>query len=119
MSQIRPSINTELIKVMTGMWRCGRSVILRLIQEELLENSVNSEQFICINFEDMRYSHLLTAEALHDEIAKSCRYCRHGIYFFDNIQKSKTGRKALIHFVLLSIVIYTLQAPTQSFYLVS
>ena len=37
MKRIRPFIDTELIKVMTGIRRCGKSVMLSLIQEELVE----------------------------------------------------------------------------------
>ena len=58
MSRIRPFINTELIKVMTGIRRCGKSVMLELIKQELEESGVNPAQFISINFEDMSYSHL-------------------------------------------------------------
>ena len=68
MSRIRPFIGGELIKVMTGIRRSGKSVILELIKGELLESGVSPSHFISINFEDMRYSHLHTAEALHGEI---------------------------------------------------
>ena len=61
MSRIRPFIGTELIKVITGIRRCGRSVMLELIQQGLTESSVSSTQFISINFKDMSYSHLQTA----------------------------------------------------------
>ena len=64
MSRIRPFIGTELVKVMTGIRRCGKSVMLELIQQELAESGVSRAQFISINFEDMSYSHLQTAQAL-------------------------------------------------------
>lgn len=38
MSRIRPFIGTELVKVMTGIRRCGKSVMLELIQQELAES---------------------------------------------------------------------------------
>lgn len=96
MHRIRPFINTELIKVMTGMHRSGKSVMLKLIQEELLDNGVKSEQFICINFEDMRFSHLLTAETLHDEIIKKADNVAGKVYlFFDEIQEVKEWEKCV------------------------
>ena len=55
MSRIRPFIGTDLIKVMTGIRRCGKSVMLELIKQELTESGVSSTQFISINFEDMSY----------------------------------------------------------------
>ena len=71
MKRIRPFIGTDLIKVMTGIRRCGKSVMLELIKEELVESGVSPAQFISINFEDMRNSHLQTAQALHDEVTVS------------------------------------------------
>ena len=44
MSRIRPFIRTELIKVVTGIRRCGKSVMLELIKLELKESGVNSVQ---------------------------------------------------------------------------
>ena len=44
MSRIRPFIGTELIKVVTGIRRCGKSVMLELIKLELKESGVNSTQ---------------------------------------------------------------------------
>ena len=60
MSRIRPFIGSELIKVMTGIRRCGKSVMLELIKEELTASGVAPSQFISINFEDMSYAHLQT-----------------------------------------------------------
>ena len=88
MSRIRPFMGGELIKVMTGIRRSGKSVMLELIKEELLETDVSPAQFIAINFEDMRYSHLCTAEALHEEILKQAREIQGKAYlFFDEIQE--------------------------------
>ena len=61
MNRIRPFIGGELIKVMTGIRRSGKSVMLELIKEELAEAGVAPSQMISINFEDMRYSHLQRA----------------------------------------------------------
>ena len=56
MSRIRPFIGSELIKVMTGIRRCGKSVMLELIKQELTESGIDTARFISINFEDMRYA---------------------------------------------------------------
>ena len=48
----------QLIKVVTGIRRCGKSVMLELIKQELTESGVSPIQFISINFEDMSYSHI-------------------------------------------------------------
>lgn len=99
MSRIRPFIGTELVKVMTGIRRCGKSVMLELIQQELTESGVSSAQFIAINFEDMSYSHLQTAQALHDEITKRAKEIGGKVYlFFDEIQEVKDWEKCINSF---------------------
>ena len=96
MKRIRPFINTELIKVMTGIRRCGKSVMLELIKEELVESGVSPDQFISINFEDFNYAHLQTAKALHDEITKSAAKINGKVYlFFDEIQEVEDWEKCI------------------------
>ena len=96
MSRIRPFMGTDLIKVMTGIRRCGKSVMLKLIQQELTESGVSSTQFISLNFEDMCYSHLLTAQALNDEIVKRAEKIGGKVYlFFDEIQEIKDWEKCI------------------------
>ena len=96
MRRIRPFINTELVKVMTGIRRCGKSVMLELIKIELMENGISKEQFISINFEDMSYTHLLTAKALHDEIINVANKINGKVYlFFDEIQEVEGWEKCI------------------------
>lgn len=88
MRQIRPFINTDLIKVLTGFRRSGKSVMLELIQEELLKTGVKEEQCISINFEKMKNAHLLDAISLHDEILRRIESIEGKVYlFFDEIQE--------------------------------
>ena len=49
MKRIRPFIGTEIVKVMTGIRRCGKSVMLELIKQELVESGVCESNFISIN----------------------------------------------------------------------
>lgn len=96
MRRIRPFIGTELIKVMTGIRRCGKSVMLQLIQQELVESGVSPAQFISINFEDMRYSHLQNAKALHEEILSRAAEVEGKVYlFFDEIQEVEGWEKCI------------------------
>lgn len=86
--RIRPFIGLDVIKVMTGIRRSGKSVMLELIKQELTDSGVSPSQFISINFEDMRYSHLQTAQALHEEILKKAAEIDGKVYlFFDEIQE--------------------------------
>ncbi|MCD8009544.1 MAG: ATP-binding protein [Lachnospiraceae bacterium] len=88
MSRIRPFIGTDLVKVLTGIRRSGKSVMLDLIQEELAENGVERRQFIALNFEDMSNAPLCTAMALHEEILRRVQQISGKVYlFFDEIQE--------------------------------
>ncbi len=99
--RIRPFINTDLIKVMTGMRRCGKSVMLELIKQELLASGVSRQQIIFLNFEDMRYAHLNNAQALHDEVIKLATPIEGKIFlFFDEIQEVEHWEKCLNSFRL-------------------
>ena len=108
MSRIRPFIGKELIKVITGIRRAGKSVMLELIKEELLASGVSRSRFISINFEDMRYAHLLNAVTLHAEILRQAEGLDGKVYlFFDEIQEVTDWEKCINSFrVALDCDIY-------------
>lgn len=88
MSRIRPFIGSDLVKVLTGIRRCGKSVMLELIQEEIISSGVDPSQFISINFENMSNASLCTAQTLHDEIICRAAQISGKVYlFFDEIQE--------------------------------
>ena len=88
MARIRPFIDGDLIKVLTGIRRSGKSVMLELIKDELRARGVTEEQLVAFNFEDMRNAQLCTAEALHDELVRRAVSIKGKIYFFfDEIQE--------------------------------
>lgn len=88
MARIRPFIDGDLIKVLTGIRRSGKSVMLELIKDELRARGVTGEQLVAFNFEDMRNAQLCTAEALHDELVRRAASIKGKIYFFfDEIQE--------------------------------
>lgn len=96
MERIRPFIGNDLVKVMTGIRRSGKSVMLDLIKDELLQAGVVADHCISINFEDMRNTHLLTAEALHHEILQRTENLSGKIYlFFDEIQEVADWEKCV------------------------
>lgn len=88
MARIRPFIDGDLIKMLTGIRRSGKSVMLELIKDELRARGVTEEQLVAFNFEDMRNAQLCTAEALHDELVRRAASIKGKIYFFfDEIQE--------------------------------
>lgn len=55
----------QLIKIVTGIRRCGKSTLLEIYQDYLRENGVSETQIISINFEDMDYEELTDCRKLH------------------------------------------------------
>ena len=97
LSQIRPFIDKSgLIKVIVGVRRSGKSIMLELIKEELLDKNVPRDQMISINFEDMNYSSLTTAASLHDYLKTKIEAIEGRAYIFlDEIQEVKDWEKCV------------------------
>ena len=76
----------ELIKVVTGIRRCGKSTLLELYRLWLMENGVEQDQIQSVNFEDMEYSHLTDHKALHKYILEHCAQGKMNYIFLDEIQ---------------------------------
>ncbi|MCL2441575.1 MAG: ATP-binding protein [Treponema sp.] len=76
----------ELIKVITGIRRCGKSTLFELFRLWLLENNTSPQQIQSINFEDADSSHLTDYKKLHNHIIKNCVPDRMNYIFLDEIQ---------------------------------
>lgn len=98
-SKIRPFIDKEQIKVLSGMRRTGKSFMLELIKEELLEQGINQSQIISMNFEQMKHANLLNDKSLHEEISRISIETNKKLYlFFDEIQEVANWEKAINSF---------------------
>lgn len=88
MQQIRPFIGGDLVKVITGMRRSGKSVMLDLIQEELKKSGVGANQLIAYNFENLQYAHLSKSQALYQDLSQNIKETPGKAYIFlDEIQE--------------------------------
>ncbi len=96
MQRIRPFINTDLIKVFTGIRRAGKSVMLELVKNELKESGIGEENFLCINFEQFSNSQFLDVESLYKKITDFQKNTKGKIYlFFDEIQEVDGWEKCI------------------------
>ena len=68
LSKIRPFYDVDLIKVITGIRRSGKSVILTQIIDEIKENGVNDKYIIYVNFESKEYSFIKDDDDLYKYI---------------------------------------------------
>lgn len=98
LNRIRPFYESELIKVLIGLRRSGKSVILRQIMEELKENGVAESQMIYMNFEDFQYSHITDAEQLYHYVCERRNKEEKYYLFFDEIQMVKEFERVINSF---------------------
>ena len=68
LNRIRPFYESEMIKVITGIRRCGKSTIMRQIIDEIKEKGIGEEYIIYVNFEDYKYRKISNADALYEYI---------------------------------------------------
>lgn len=85
----------KIIKVITGVRRCGKSTLLKMYKDYLLENSVTAEQIIDINFEDFDYEDLLDAKALYAYIKERIVPDKMTYLILDEIQNVKDFQKVV------------------------
>ena len=68
LAKIRPFYDADLIKVLTGVRRCGKSVLLGQIEEELRSGGYDEGHIIKVNFEDLRFEKIRNAERLNQYV---------------------------------------------------
>ena len=89
-------MNTDLIKVFTGIRRAGKSVMLELVKNELKESGIGEENFLCINFEQFSNSQYLDVQSLYKKIVDFQKNTKGKIYlFFDEIQEVDGWEKCI------------------------
>ena len=98
LSKIRPFYDQDLIKVIMGIRRCGKSVLLLQIIDELKEKGIEEKQIIYINFENEDYSFIKNDIDLHNYIKEKITNKEKYYLFFDEIQNVKNWEKAINSF---------------------
>jgi predicted AAA+ superfamily ATPase len=90
----------KIIKVITGIRRCGKSTLLHLFQEYLLNNEVEDEQIIAINFEDYEFDELKNPKELYNYIKDRLLPGRMVYLFLDEIQNVLEFQKVVDSFFI-------------------
>ncbi len=85
----------QIIKVVTGIRRCGKSVLLEQYQDRLRAAGVEAEQIISINFEDLDYEDLLDYKALYQYIKERLCGGKMTYIFLDEIQNVPDFQKVV------------------------
>lgn len=87
----------EPVKVITGIRRCGKSSLLKLMQEYLLNSGVKQNQIIVINFESLEFQELNYKE-LYEYVKKKIPTRKRAYLFFDELQRIERWEDAINSF---------------------
>lgn len=98
LEKIRPFYEVDLIKVLTGVRRCGKSILLGQIEEEFRKKGVEEDHIIEVNFEDVKYEKIRTCDKLNKYVLSKIRDDGRYYIFLDEIQHVRSFEKVLASF---------------------
>lgn len=90
----------QLIKIVTGVRRCGKSVLLKMYQDYLKNNGVKESQIVTINFEDLDYEELTNYKKLDNYLKEKLIPNKMTYIFLDEIQNVDQFPKVLDSFYI-------------------
>ena len=98
LNQIRPFYDVDLIKVIVGVRRAGKSILLETIMDEIIKSGISIEHIIYINFENLDFYYIKNFLDLHQEVKSRIVDDKKYYIFLDEIQHIKEFEKALSSF---------------------
>lgn len=96
MKRIRPFMGKDIVKVLTGIRRCGKSVMLELIKEELLEQGIEKSCILSINFETRALDYVKDVESAYRFIQSYAEKIKQKlILLLDEVQELKDWERMI------------------------
>ena len=95
MQRLKAFKDNKIIKVVTGLRRSGKSTLLEMFREELLQSGVQPEQIQYINFDLMKYDAVRHYKQLYDLVTEKALPNKKNYLFFDEIQQVSGWEKTL------------------------
>ncbi len=86
LSKLRQLKDQNLIKVITGVRRCGKSTLLEAFKNELLSSGISAKNIVFLNFEERKNLNFTNWTALYDEIIKNISNDEQYYIFLDEVQ---------------------------------
>lgn len=86
LERIRPFYDSEMIKVLTGIRRCGKSTLMLQMIEEIRQHGAADDHIIYINFENYKYKKLCAPDALYEYVENEIKDDARYYLFIDEIQ---------------------------------
>ena len=101
LKEIRPLIGKDIIKVLTGIRRCGKSTLLKQIKEELVEMGISEENILEINFDSMHFQDIVDKDDVNEYVSDFIKNPNEKYYlFFDEIQNVNGWERSLSGFIV-------------------
>ena len=85
----------QIIKIITGIRRCGKSTLLEMFQDYLMDNGVDESQIVSINFENADYEEMQDRKKLHEYLKSKLVKGKKTYIFLDEIQKVDEFEKTI------------------------
>lgn len=99
LNQIIEFIDKPLIKVITGIRRSGKSILMKLLRDELMRRQVEESQIIYLNFDSFESSAIESAELLYTHVKNSVTPGERSYILLDEIQEVNLWEKAVNSFL--------------------
>ena len=95
MQRLKAFKDNKIIKVVTGLRRSGKSTLLEMFRDELLQSGVQPEQIQYINFELMKYDAVRNYKQLYNVVTEKALPDKKNYLFFDEIQQVSGWEKTV------------------------
>lgn len=117
LKKLRDFYNSNLIKVIYGVRRSGKSEILKQIKDELVQNKIPDHHILYLNFEDLNNFNYLDAVSLNKYIESLLIDQEMYYLLFDEIQMVTDFERVINSLKATKIVVSSSQAPMRLFFL--
>lgn len=92
---VKPFMDAPLVKILTGVRRCGKSTIFEMIRQELLERGIPEDHIIMKKYTEMDILDTITAKQMYDELVSRVEDDKRYYFLLDEIQEIKGWEKAV------------------------
>lgn len=92
---VKPFMDAPLVKILTGVRRCGKSTIFEMIRQELLEKGIPEDHIIMKKYTEMDIPDTITAKQMYNELVSRVEDDKRYYFLLDEIQEIKGWEKAV------------------------
>ena len=92
---VKPFMDAPLVKILTGVRRCGKSTIFEMIRQELLERGIPEDHIVIKKYTEMDIPDTIKAKQMYDELVSRVEDDKRYYFLLDEIQEIKGWEKAV------------------------